>query len=1086
MGVLRATALLAAICALRVAAASGAAEERWAALAAPVFHVVATTSSGLDGLPHTKTPISIAQDAAGFIWLGTAIGLERWDGYEFRTYDARPGDPCALQAENVEVLHVDDRRRLWVGTFDGGLARYEPGTDCFRTIPAGKDGLSGSYVKSIADDGAGGLWIGTTAGLDHLAADLAQVTHVDIAGHDRGATGTTAVQRILRDRDGAVWIGTEEGLQRRGSRDSDFSEFRLSAADGSHAPVRVLLQSADGRIWVGTGGGRAYVIDPANSSVRELAALGQLRDVGAVWDAAAAPDGEIWFATHGSGIVIVNPTTLSVRVVRHQKGVPTSLLQDSVEALFRDRGGLMWVLCWKGIGYYQVDSVTATILTVDAQNGLPEGTVSALARMNGDRIAVGSRREIALIGPESSAAESVPLENEPTLDGVFALATPNGRDLFAGIRPLGLVWIDRGTGHSTNVPLPGPGGPTQRIYSLTMEGDRLWVGGRNGVWTVVRNAASRRANAPWRVERHFELPSVFAIALGPGGIRWFGGTSGLHRLDGDSTTPLHMRLTGSSGAPIGDPFILALLVDRRNRLWVGTTTQGIYLVDPTTADGGHLRILKHLLSGETPNMGAAALIEDAHGAIWASSAVGVAGELARIDPDSLAVRLLGRGDGLVESEFWNGSAIATAHGELLFGGTNSVTVLRPERLGAPRKPPDIVITGISIGVRTVPPGLYDQEPSDRLLEVPAQAQSLSAGFAALDYADPGAHGYSYKLDGYDRDWVGAGSDNRIARYTNLAPGTYRLRLRATDRTGSVVGRERQLLVHVAAAWHQTMWFRALEALGAFLAFALILRSRTALLHARQRELESQVHERTQALIRATEERNSLIENLAHDLRTPLTSLRGYLERLTLRDENLSETDRGRFVDIAVRQAERLIRLVRELFELVRLDDPLARLALERFNPAEIVLDVVQEFDGIAAGRSIECELDRGVECAQIIGDISLFQRLIDNLVDNAVGHTPPGGTIKLRLAVDAASVVLEVSDTGRGIGKTDLGRIFDRYERGDTTGRVSGAGLGLAIVKRILELHRGSIVVESDVGVGSRFTVRLPVAGPAAPFGTEA
>jgi signal transduction histidine kinase len=380
----------------------------------------------------------------------------------------------------------------------------------------------------------------------------------------------------------------------------------------------------------------------------------------------------------------------------------------------------------------------------------------------------------------------------------------------------------------------------------------------------------------------------------------------------------------------------------------------------------------------------------------------------------------------------------------------------------------------------VPAALYNLDADSRVLEVPADAQSLSVDFVALDFADPELHGYAYMLDGYDRDWVRTGFENRRARYTNLAPGSYHLRLRGTDRAGVADGRERRLSVHVAAAWYQTMWLHTLEALAAVLGLVLIVQARTVLLRARQRELEALVEERTQALVRATGERNSLIENLAHDLRTPLTSLRGYLDRLNLNDEALSDADRGRFIGIAVRQAERLFRLVRELFELVRLDDPLARLTLERFCPAEILQDVVGEFASIAAGRSIVCALDPGAESVQIVGDISLFQRLIDNLVDNALSHTPAGGRITVRLAAVADGIVLEVSDTGRGIERGHLERIFDRYERGDTTGRSPGAGLGLAIVKRILELHGGSIAVDSQVGVGTRFTVGLPRSVPGA------
>jgi len=249
-----------------------------------------------------------------------------------------------------------------------------------------------------------------------------------------------------------------------------------------------------------------------------------------------------------------------------------------------------------------------------------------------------------------------------------------------------------------------------------------------------------------------------------------------------------------------------------------------------------------------------------------------------------------------------------------------------------------------------------------------------------------------------------------------------------------------------------------------------------LLVARQRALQAQIADRTRALQRANQERNAMIENLAHDLRTPLTALRGYLDHINMKEERLSDMERGRFVGIAVRQAERLSRLVGELFELVRLDAPSPRLALEQFAPADIVQDVVLEFASIARARAVSCEfaLAPAADMAQIVGDISLFQRLVENLVDNAVRHTPAGGRVIVRLDADARDILLDVIDTGLGIPPQDIERIFNRYERGDTNSQESGAGLGLAIVHRILELHHGSISVDSDLGHGTRFKVRMP------------
>jgi len=1054
---------------------ASAAETRWAERTTPIFQLVASQSASDASVPYTGAPGVLAQDGQGFIWIGTETGLERWDGYRIRTYAAHPGDRCALKSDNIWALYADERKRLWIGTLGGGVALYDPATDCIQAV-GGQDSLGSETVEALAGDGAGGVWVGTNTGLQHVSADLMQVTRISHDASDQGHLSHGRIVRLLLDRSGALWVGTDSGLERRGRTETRFAPIPLPSSGESSVKVRALFESSDGRIWVGTLATGAYVIDPSTLRARTVDDILARNQGHGIWAASETPGGEVWLATHDSGILAVDPISLQTRVIRHQKGVPTSLPADSVFDLLRDRRGLMWAASDNGwVGYFQTQAGISTLLTADEASGVPEGAVSAAARMSDDQIAIAVGKSIALIGAREAGAKSLPLDLPLPPDKVTSLAVLNGGDLFAGVNPIGLVRVDRAAGRSYAVPLPGPG-QLRHVTSLLADGARLWVGALEGIWTVEPGTERHAAALSWDAAQRSELRNVLAIAAGSGGTRWFGTTNGLFCSTGGTSMPTHVQLTSASGTPVPDMFVTSFHTDRRGRLWMGTNTQGLFILDTSAPQHDRVVVLRQL-STELPNTSVDAILEDANGGVWVSTDRG----LARVDADSFAVRRFGRGDGAAIANYWIGSGIALRSNELMFGGQGGITLIRPDRLEADRFPPPVVITRILVGHRDVPSAPYNQGMSGPVLEVPPDAQSVAVEFSALDYADPERISYAYWLDGYDRNWVKTGSDNRMAMYTNLAPGTYHLRLRGTDHAGVWSSRECQLTLRVAAAWYQTIWFKTLELLAVFLMLLLIVQARTVLLRRRQRELEAVVEERTQALVRVTEARNALIENLAHDLRTPLTSLRGYLDRLSVKDEALTESDRGRFIDIAVRQAERLIRLVRELFELVRLDDPLATLTLERFCPAEVLQDVLQEFASIADARRIDCVLDPGVESVQIVGDISLFQRLVDNLVDNAVGHTPPGGKVTVRLGTDEAGIILEVSDTGRGIERTDLGRIFNRYERGDSTGRVSGAGLGLAIVTRILELHHGSIVVDSEVGSGTRFTVRMPRAGPASP-----
>ena len=230
-------------------------------------------------------------------------------------------------------------------------------------------------------------------------------------------------------------------------------------------------------------------------------------------------------------------------------------------------------------------------------------------------------------------------------------------------------------------------------------------------------------------------------------------------------------------------------------------------------------------------------------------------------------------------------------------------------------------------------------------------------------------------------------------------------------------------------------------------------------------------------------RRELVANVSHDLRTPLASLQGYLETLLLKDDALPPEERRHYLEVASRQSERLGKLVEELFELAKLDAGDTQLELEPFSMAELVQDVAQKLALGAEKRSVSLttELDRQVP--PVHADLRLIERVLVNLVDNALRHTDEGGEVKLRVAETGGKVAVEVADTGSGIPPEELPYIFDRFFRG-RNGKVNGhddrggAGLGLAISQRVLELHGAELAVESEVGTGSRFAFTLSGKGP--------
>lgn len=224
-------------------------------------------------------------------------------------------------------------------------------------------------------------------------------------------------------------------------------------------------------------------------------------------------------------------------------------------------------------------------------------------------------------------------------------------------------------------------------------------------------------------------------------------------------------------------------------------------------------------------------------------------------------------------------------------------------------------------------------------------------------------------------------------------------------------------------------------------------------------------------------RRELVSNISHDLRTPLSAMQGYLETLIIRGPSLSVEERSHFLDIARRHSIRLGVLIGDLFELSKLDSTSATPSMEAFLLPELVQDVAQEFQLEAESKGIEMAIDLSTNTTFTMGDIGLIQRVLENLVRNAIRFTPDGGTVTLSIAEKPQSVAVAVSDTGAGISDNDIPRIFDRFYRAvhGEEAQSDSSGLGLAIVKRILDLHNSRITVESKIDCGTRFEFELPL-----------
>lgn len=229
-----------------------------------------------------------------------------------------------------------------------------------------------------------------------------------------------------------------------------------------------------------------------------------------------------------------------------------------------------------------------------------------------------------------------------------------------------------------------------------------------------------------------------------------------------------------------------------------------------------------------------------------------------------------------------------------------------------------------------------------------------------------------------------------------------------------------------------------------------------------------------------QQRRELLANVSHDLRTPLASIQGYIETLLLKHGTLSPEEERSYLEVAARNSERLTRLVSDLFQLTKLEAHELKAAREPFALTELAQDVLQKFELAANKRRLVLEARIAPEVPYVDADIGMIERVLENLIENAMRYTPAGGQVRLQVHQANERVRVSVADTGKGIASQDLPNVFERYYRADRSeeGNIGNAGLGLAISRRIVELHGGQMSVESTLNRGTTFSFDLPIAAP--------
>ena len=1023
-----------------------------------------------DGLSQNVAD-ALLQDRQGFIWIGTKDGLNRFDGVEFVVYRHDPFDVGTLSEDHVTALTEDHDGTLWIGTDGGGLNRFDRVTG--RAVRYRHSPTEAIDAIAVAPDGA--VWVATWGdGVHRLDGADRDRPDAPFTVYPTAPGPASIIGDVISDPEGTVWAATDDGIWRLPVGAAAF----VRHSDGDSGG---LLVTRGGVLWsVATDPPSPYLSAQRLTAGRSSSAAWVLRNLPVtvtprVRSVAEGPDGALWIAP---GLAHVDPATRDVTVVPYADDEPFGLRSGTISLLW-DRGGVLWAGT-NGYGIDRFDARGTRFERIDQPDlaPVPGFSVRTIHEARGGDLWISAGT--VLYRKKADGSWEVFKDRGPRLgvSQVYGIAEDRKGRMWVAMAQ-GLVRYDPATGTQRPFPredLAGwPGGGLDAV-PLGLVADRrgtLW--GLTARYLVrIDDPETGRATAfryadtyGSRVEDTF--PPL--VEDGRGGF-WIGTGLGLVRFDPETGASRRYTTDPDDPASLRNDRVLSILPDPRRPddvLWVGTAGGGLNRLDVATGR------FTHVTTPTLPNDVVYGVLPDAEGRLWLSTNRG----LARYDPETGDVRAFDVNDGLQSNEFNAGASHRGRSGRLYFGGIHGVSAFDPMAVtDNPHRPPT-VLTGLSLGGRPVAvgdsTGLLDRElwATDALHLGPRQ-NAFTFTFAALDYAASEKNRYAYRLDGFDPGWVEAGT-RRTATYTNVPPGRYTFRVRGTNNDG-VWGDETALTVVVAAPWWRTLWALAVWAalgVGAVLAVGWARRSRADLRQRLDRERLEAEQLRT-----LDQSRSRLFANVSHEFRTPLTLTIGPLD--DIRDGLYGDVPAplAEPLDLARRNAGRVLSLINQILEVARLEAGRVRLEARPVDLGALADRGAEAFRPLADRRGITFTVDPPPSHVVVYGDPEHLGTILSNLLSNALKFTPQGGAVRVSVGreAEAGTACLAVRDSGPGIPPADLPNIFDRFHRIDPDGtRAVGTGIGLALAKELSELHGGSLSAESDEGFGSTFTLTLPL-----------
>jgi diguanylate cyclase (GGDEF)-like protein len=835
----------------------------------------------------------ITQDHLGYIWIGGSDGLVQYDGYSFVTYRNRPDDDASLSSNIIWDIHEDRKGDLWIAT-DSGIHLFNRDLGKFKRFQHAannSNSLVGNSTRSVAEDAKGNLWIATIEGLSRLNPERNSFTNfVYLPGSPNGLT-SGELRTLLMDRDGiTLWIGHyARGLNRMNTLTGEISAYAYDRQDGSGLNTGKLIsifQDSDGFIWLGTDGAGLNRLNPTKGEFDYLKSSSSADSLShnVVTSIADDEQGNLWIATEG-GLNYLDRATMKFNRYLNNPTLKYSLGSSNLHSVFVDSNHDLWVGNFPaGVNFLDTSKMVFRTYRSDPgnSNSLSQGSVLSIDEYPEGVLWLGTdgaglnRFDIAT---EQFTRIPARPEDPQSMKAQAILSVQHAADgsLWMGAWHGGLNHLYPESFKAKQYDFTGVPGElsNDNIWALCLDAKQnLWIGSIGGGVDLLTPGSTKFKN----YQKQYPSNSLFFVTWkifeDHSGNIWIGTNDGLGKYNAEKDRFDFYRHDPKNPKSLSFDVVLDITEDKDKRLWIATRGGGVNVFDSSTGTFTSYRKKDGL-----PEDIIRSIKADNLGNLWLGSASG----LTQFNPETKRVINYNEKNGLQGNLFNFSSAFKTSKGEMLFGGTEGFTIFDPEKLTANNFVPPVAIVDFQIFNKPVSPGAKNSP----LTKVVSQTDSItldhhqgvfSFSFSAMSYRNSEKNQFAYMMEGFEKDWNYVGSDRRIATYTNLNPGVYTFRVKASNNEGVWNQTGTSIKLRILPPPWKTWWAYLLY----FLSVVGVLCSYAVSQRQKRRVLEERVKERTEELNQKHEQLEEAYLRLEKiSLSDPLTGLsnRRYLQKL---------------------------------------------------------------------------------------------------------------------------------------------------------------------------------------------------------------